>query len=169
MSRFDAAVQATPADCWMNPSPCDGWTAVDVVEHVASAGGGMTAALGGPVPSSFDRIAVTDSWNRVRMALLNTVESADLSTAIPGPVGMMPAEVIIERLMSVDILVHAWDLATAVGIDASLDPAAVRRAYDVMEPMDSIIRAPGVFGPKVAPAEGDDLQTEFLKFLGRAA
>jgi hypothetical protein len=34
--------------------------------------------------------------------------------------------------------------------------------------MDAMIRQPGVFGPKIDPAEGDDLQTEFLKFLGRA-
>jgi hypothetical protein len=34
--------------------------------------------------------------------------------------------------------------------------------------MDAMIRMPGVFGPKIDADEGDDLQTEFLKFLGRA-
>jgi hypothetical protein len=33
--------------------------------------------------------------------------------------------------------------------------------------MDAMIRQPGVFGPKIDTAEGADLQTEFLQFLGR--
>ena len=35
--------------------------------------------------------------------------------------------------------------------------------------MDAMIRQPSVFGPKVEPPNGADVQTEFLCFLGRRA
>ena len=108
------------------------------------------------------------TWPAVRDGLLAAVDSADLTQNLPGPFGPMPAEQIIGRFMSMDILVHTWDLARAVGGDEQLDADAVERAYSGLKPMDAMIRQPGIFGPKIEPAEGDDLQTEFLKFLGRS-
>jgi uncharacterized protein (TIGR03086 family) len=99
--------------------------------------------------------------------MLATLPTADLRAPVPGPVGLMPAEQIIERLVSVDVLVHTWDLARAVGGDESLNEVDVMRAYEVIRPMDDIIRMPGVFGPKLPTPAGAPLQTEFLNFLGR--
>ena len=68
-----------------------------------------------------------------------------------------------------DVLVHTWDLARAVGADEQLDLGSVVHAYEVMKPLDGQIRQPGVFGPKLEPPSGADVQTEFLYFLGRPA
>ena len=57
---------------------------------------------------------------------------------------------------------------TDKGGDETLDADAVAAGYSGLKPMDAMIRQPGVFGPKIEAAEGDDIQTEFLKFLGRA-
>ncbi|CAB4600988.1 unannotated protein [freshwater metagenome] len=79
----------------------------------------------------------------------------------------MPAEQILGRLVATDVLVHTWALARAVGGDETLPVDAVEGAYSGLKPMDAMIRQPGVFGPKVEPPAGADLQTEFLCFLGR--
>jgi hypothetical protein len=76
---------------------------------------------------------------------------------------------IIGRFVCMDVLVHTWDLARTVGADERLDEEMVRQAYDALKPMDAAIRQPGVFGPKLEPPAGADLQTEFLYFLGRRA
>jgi hypothetical protein len=60
-------------------------------------------------------------------------------------------------------------LARTIGADERLDEDSVRRAYEALKPMDSMIRLPNVFGPKLEPPVGADLQTEFLYFLGRRA
>jgi hypothetical protein len=65
-----------------------------------------------------------------------------------------------------DVLVHTWDLARTIGADESLDENAVRSAYEALKPMDAMIRSPKVFGPKLEPPKGADVQTEFLYFLG---
>jgi hypothetical protein len=68
-----------------------------------------------------------------------------------------------------DLLVHTWDLARAVGADEHLDEDSVRDAYETLKPMDAMIRQPKVFGPKLEPPLDADQQREFLYFLGRRA
>ena len=108
------------------------------------------------------------AWAEARDAFTAGITTGDLSTPLPGPFGPMPAEQLIGRLISTDILVHTWDLARATGGDETLDQDACERAYSGLKPMDAMIRQPGVFGPQGRrnPA-GADIQTEFLSFLGR--
>ena len=168
INAFDARVQAAPADSWSNPAPCDNWTATDVVTHVATGMNGVVAGLSGGEPAAVDPSDPVGTWNSARTSMLAALSSADLSTNVSGPFGPMPAEQFIGRFMSTDALVHTWDLARSVGGDEALDQDTVAAAYSGLKPMDAMIRMPGVFGPKIEPAEGDDLQTEFLKFLGRS-
>lgn len=63
----------------------------------------------------------------------------------------------------------ARDVARTVGANERLDEDSVRHAYEALKPMDAMIRQPNVFGPKLEPPPGADLQTEFLYFLGRRA
>ena len=86
-----------------------------------------------------------------------------------GPTGRMSAGEIIGRFVTMDLLVHTWDLARTIGVDEHLDEDSVRRAYEALKPMDAMIRQPNVFGPKLEPPTDADLQTEFLYFLGRQA
>ena len=167
VNAFDARVQAAPADSWSNAAPCEGWTAADVVSHVVGGMNGVVAGLTASAPVEADASDPVGSWNAASAAALATVASADLSQNIAGPFGPQPAEQVIGRLMCTDVLVHTWDLARAVGGDETLDAATVAAAYSGLKPMDAMIRMPGVFGPKIEAAEGDDAQTEFLKFLGR--
>jgi uncharacterized protein (TIGR03086 family) len=98
-----------------------------------------------------------------------TGDPAVLAKEMDGPTGKMALGEIINRFVAMDVLVHTWDLARTVGADEHLDEEAVRQAYEALKPMDAMIRQPGVFGPKLEPPAGADLQTEFLCFLGRRA
>jgi uncharacterized protein (TIGR03086 family) len=169
VAGFDDRVLVTPTDRWASPAPCEGWTATDVVAHVSGNLAGIAAALTGTEAAAFDPDDPVGSWTSAKDRVLAAVETADLATEIPGPFGPMPAEQLIGRLVCTDVMVHTWDLARAVGGDERLNQDDVAQAYSGLKPMDAMIRQPGVFGPKIDPAEGDDLQTEFLKFLGRAA
>jgi uncharacterized protein (TIGR03086 family) len=168
VTDFDARVQAAPVGSWSNASPCEEWTARDVVAHVIGSSRRITAGLTGTeaVELGADDEIVT-AWNSTRDGLMSAVNSADLSTVMPGPFGPMPAEQIIGRLMCTDMLVHTWDLARAVGGDERLNAEAVTGAYSGMKPMDAMIRRPGAFGDKVDAPSGGDEQAEFLSFLGR--
>ena len=168
--QFGTRVEATPDDKWSAPSPCPDWTARDVVAHVVRGQRNVVAGVEGAtaeeVPSDADpKVLWRESMSRL-MAALET-EGA-LEKQVPGgPMGDMPIEFLIGRILASDVLVHTWDLARAVGGDERLDQDAVAHAYEGLKPMDAMLRREGVFGPKVDPPEGADLQTEFLCFLGR--
>lgn len=167
VSDFDARVQAAPSDSWGNVAPCEGWTAVDVVAHVANNCSRLTAALTKSSPAAFDASDVVASWNPIRDGFIAALSSGDLSAPIPGPAGEMPAEQMIGRFVANDILIHTWDLARAVGGDERLDPTAVSGAFSGLKMVADMMRRPGVFGPAVEASPGDDEQTQFLKFVGR--
>jgi uncharacterized protein (TIGR03086 family) len=170
-SRFDAAVGAVTPDQWETQSPCEQWKARDVVAHVvaghrrviADVKGGESSPLGADEDPKL-------AWSEASRTIDEiTGDPEALSREIDGPTGKMPVGEIIGRFVTMDLLVHTWDLARTVGADESLDEDSVRRAYEALKPMDAMIRQPGVFGPKLEPPPAADLQTEFLYFLGRRA
>lgn len=74
---------------------------------------------------------------------------------------------VIERIYTVDIFLHRWDLARATGQDETLDPERCAAMYDGMLPMDEALRASGHYGPRVEVPDDSDPQTKLLAFIGR--
>jgi uncharacterized protein (TIGR03086 family) len=170
-SGFDAAVQAVAPDQWAAQTPCADWTARQIVAHVVENHRGVAAAVRGgeSVPLGADEDP-KQAWSDACRAIRDIAADPDaVAVEMDGPTGTMPAGEIIGRFVTMDVLVHTWDLARTVGADEQLDEDSVRRAYEALKPMDAMIRQPNVFGPKLEPPADADLQTEFLYFLGRRA
>src|SRR3954465_6978583 len=72
--QFTGRVRAIPADAWDNPSPCEGWTARDVVRHLTDWISGFFGAQGVTFPTapSVDD-APAAAWEAVRMTLANAL------------------------------------------------------------------------------------------------
>jgi uncharacterized protein (TIGR03086 family) len=168
---FDRRVRAVPAEKWDAQSPCEGWVARDVVAHVVRNHRSMAAAATG---AEAQEVAADEdpgrSWSEAyaRMRTLSQDRDA-LSRPVSGPGGPVPFEEALGSLVSMDTHIHTWDLARAVGGDERLDPDVVRLAWEMLQPMDAMIRQPGIFGPKLDPPPDADEQTKLLYFLGRRA
>jgi uncharacterized protein (TIGR03086 family) len=156
---------------WSAPSPCEGWTARDVVAHVISSHRAALAEVEdpgseeGPVGNHGD---ITAAWHSASEALNAALaDPSKASRVIANPLGDMPFEALVGRLLCADTVIHTWDLARATGQDERLDAAAVEAAFDLLLPLDGQVRQPGLFGPEIEPPPGADRQTELLCFLGR--
>jgi uncharacterized protein (TIGR03086 family) len=168
---FDRRVRAVPTGKWDAQSPCEEWKARDVVAHVvgnyrsmaAQATGGESEAMG---PDEDPVQAWTNACDHMR-ALVK--DPGTLTKTVDGPTGPTSLEQMVGALVAMDTHIHTWDLARAVGGDERLDGNVVRFAWGMLEPMDEMIRRPGVFGPKLDPPAGADEQTRLLYFLGRRA
>jgi uncharacterized protein (TIGR03086 family) len=170
-SGFDAAVRAVTPGKWEAQSPCEQWRARDVVGHVVEGHRSVIAGVkgGDPKPLGADEDP-RRAWEDATRAIDEITGDPEASAKeIDGPAGRMPAGQIIGQFVSMDLLVHTWDLARAVGTDEHLDGDSVHHAYEALKPMDAMIHQPNFFGPKLEPPPGADLQTEFLYFLGRRA
>lgn len=168
--QFGERVEATPDEAWDRPAPCEGWTARDVLKHVTDSqrrgAWQLSGNEGDPPPASTEdpKALWRESYAAFKEAM---AQPGAMAKQVTGPMGPMPAEMIVGRFLATDVLVHTWDLARAVGGDEKLDADAVSQAYKGLQPMDAMIRQPGVFGAKVEPAADADEQEQFLNFLGR--
>lgn len=170
---FSARVAAVPVGAWENPSPCEGWTARDVVAHMVSNAGWFFGLIGAPAPAG---PSVADdprgAWDAARDALQRALDDpttarSEYDSQAMGGRGTF--EEAVDRFGNFDVLVHTWDLARAAGLDERLDPAEVRRAFEAALAMDEMLRSGGVCGPKIDVAPDADDQTRFLGFVGRRA
>jgi uncharacterized protein (TIGR03086 family) len=168
---FDAVVRQVRSDQWECQSPCEKWQARDVVAHIVLGHRGVIASVrGGESRPLGDSEDPARAWEQASAALREITQDPQvMALEVDGPTGKMPAGEIIGRFVTMDLLVHTWDLARAIGADEQLDEDSVRRSYEILKPMDTMIRQQGVFGQKLDPPAGADLQTEFLYFLGRRA
>ena len=163
-------IAAVPADRWDSVTPCDGWTARDLLDHLVDGPSGMFAMAGlDPIPTGPDRGedplgAFTHVTQAVQAGLEDPVLAA---TAFDLPMGPQTVEGAVGQFLCGDLVVHQWDLARATGQDETLDADEVRGMHAALLPMDGFLRAPGIFGPKIDPPADADEQTAFLCFLGR--
>jgi uncharacterized protein (TIGR03086 family) len=71
------------------------------------------------------------------------------------------------RQLAADHLVHAWDLARALGVDDRLDADAVHTVLDWFGTTEDLYREIGVIGPRVPVPDDADEQTQLLARFGR--
>jgi uncharacterized protein (TIGR03086 family) len=168
---FGAAVKAVSPHQWDAQTPCEQWTARDLLAHVVENHRGVIASVrGGESEPLSAREDPKQAWENASRAIAEiTADPEATAKEMDGPTGKMPAGQIIGQFVTMDVLVHTWDLARTIGADERLDEDSVRSAYEALKPMDAMIRLRNVFGPKLEPPKGADLQTEFLYFLGRRA
>lgn len=175
VSDFSAVVETVPTDKWDAPSPCEGWTARHVIGHVIGGMQVVSAAQTGASTQFDDPLAAAGddpaaSYAAARDLALSSLSDENLAAEVDGPGGgKMPLDQLLGMILANDVLIHTWDLATAVGTDVTLDPQLCESALQSLVPMDAMIRRAGVFGAKVEAPAGADIQTQMLCFTGRDA
>lgn len=166
---FAAAIAAVPPHRWGDPSPCADWDARAVVAHVIGAHGIFEGLVGrelmaGPSVDDDPAAAFATARNQVQ-AELDDPARADVE--FDGMFGRSTFATGVDRFLSLDLVIHRWDLARATGGDEELPADEVARVRKDMEGIGEAMRGPQAFGPEIAPPPGADEQTRLLCFLGR--
>jgi uncharacterized protein (TIGR03086 family) len=169
--QFAARIAAVPPDRWDSPSPCEGWTALDVVRHVVDSQVRFLGLVGrdpGPLPDVADDPA--RAWAAARAGVQADLDDPVRAAAeYDGRFGRGTFAEAVDRFGNVDLVVHGWDLARATGQDDRLDPDDVRHLLDTTSWLGDAQRGPQTFGPALdVPPDADD-QTRLLAHLGRRA
>jgi uncharacterized protein (TIGR03086 family) len=171
-AQFTRRVRDTPADAWDAPSPCEGWTARDVVGHLTEWIPGFFGAQGvpfPPVPSVQDD--PVGAWEVVRSTVAGALADPELAAKpVATPFSTQSLAETVDMIVTGDVFTHTWDLARATGQDDTLDPEQLQVMLAAMGAMpEEALRSDGMFGPALeVPADADD-QTTFLAYVGRRA
>jgi uncharacterized protein (TIGR03086 family) len=165
----------TIAGRWSGPTPCAGWDVRALVRHVVEEESWMPPLLAGSTIAEVgDALAGDLLGDDPLRALLAASASADAAVAADGAMertvhlsfGDVPGR---EYAMQVaaDHLVHAWDLARAVGGDTRLDPAAVVAVRAWFASNEQAYRDAGLIGPRPPMPPDAGPQEELLVMYGR--
>ncbi|MBT1257633.1 TIGR03086 family protein [Rhodococcus erythropolis] len=168
---FTARIDAVPADRWDNASPCEGWTARDVVRHVLDSERDMVKVVGlelAPGPSVDDDPSA--AWAAVRDSMQAILDDPAKSTLeYDGHFGRTNLGATVEGFLCFDLVIHGWDLAAATGTDTTMRDTDVEWVSEIAAGLGESIRMGGVCGPEIQVPDNADKATKLLAFLGRKA
>jgi uncharacterized protein (TIGR03086 family) len=177
LDDFDRVVRMVPASAWSNQSPCEAWTARDVVGHVIAVQGYLQALARG-VPPTLDpygspgALAGDDplaTWQSARESVLAAIDAPGVLDRI---VQTFRAEETLDSQLGwnvVDTLAHTWDVARATGLDDHLDDELVAHAIAQATPMIDSMRHPPFFASEAVVTDDPSPAVQFLAMFGRRA
>jgi uncharacterized protein (TIGR03086 family) len=177
---FEGMVVAVQHDQWGNQSPCEAWSARDVLDHLVSMHSYMVRSVDrelSPAPSVEDD--PVGAFRAARADVEGVLDDPNLASRLcDTPNGQMAVEQQIDEVVSDDLVLHGWDLARATGQDDTMDPEDVERQWSITSAIPAQLmekyRTPGAFGPGVevfgpevkVPADAP-LQDRLLGLIGR--
>jgi uncharacterized protein (TIGR03086 family) len=160
-------------DTMVRATPCPEWDVGAVIAHVVESNLWVAQLL---ETGDFEAIAILEdpvgsdpvaAWERSVDRLARELRRG-LERPVRHPLGVVPAGRLLFFRCS-DTLVHAWDLARALGGEESLNASAVRVCLDVLEPVALLLCATGMYDPPVPVDASEDEQTQLLALVGRRA
>jgi uncharacterized protein (TIGR03086 family) len=177
VAEFDARVRQIGDDQWQAATPDEGWCVRDLVNHLVNENlwappllaGSTIAEVGdrfdgdvlGPDPEAAWTAAATDAVRAVK-------DDGAMDRIVHLSFGDFPGGEYTLQLFA-DHLIHAWDLARAIGADEHLDEELVAACATWFEPVEEAYRGAGVIAAR-PPVPGDaDAQTVLLARFGRRA
>jgi uncharacterized protein (TIGR03086 family) len=172
---FGDVITQVPKDGWAEPSPCQGWSARDVLGHVFTTtelGVGILRgeAVKPPTMDSPGDAAPDDpytAWPEVAANAREAVEHADLTAVIDSPIGKRS---VADGLAfpAIDLYVHGWDLARSAGVRVEIPDDVIAFAQQALAPIaEEKMRSAAVFRNAVPVRPEASASDRFLAWTGR--
>lgn len=167
--RADAVIAAVTPDQLGNPTPCREWTVQDLVDHMVGGPAYLLSALAGtPSAAPPSATSIDDYRLGVGRALAGLREPGALERTCQSPLNFEWTIAQATAGTFMDQLIHTWDLATATGQDATLDPELVAACSAMFLPhMPEMGRQGGLVGPAFAVSPDASPQDQLLAAMGR--
>ena len=175
LSEFTERVRQVRPDQWGNPTPCTDWDVRTLVNHIVTEdrwtvpmfGGATIAEVGDRFDGDLlgaDPIGSAD--DAAKQAEATVAEPGALDRTVHLSFGDTPAEEYVWQLLA-DHLVHAWDLAAAIGADRGLPDDVVRGCAAWFTDREPLYRGSGAIGAAVEVPEDASDQDRLIAAFGR--
>jgi len=165
--KFGAVVDG--AGDWSGDSPCDGWTATDVLDHVVDSQRSFLeqreTEIGGR-PTG----APPEVWRAHQAAIGSVVTDEEfVTTEYDGYFGRTSVADTLANFYGFDMLVHRWDLARALGQDVTYEDAELDRIEQALDGFGDALYSEGVCQPAIDVPDDAPRQVRLLGRMGRRA
>ena len=163
--RF-SAITADVSD-WSATSPCEGWSAADVVDHVVDTQRSFFTTHGaelGDRPSGSPEEIWAAHLSAVRPVVGDDAFMAKVYDGWFGPTTI--GETVI-RFYGLDLVVHGWDVASSQGAPTDFTDADMDAMEVSFEGFGEAMYADGVFAEDLPVPDDAPRQTKLLARMGR--
>ena len=164
-ARFTDVVDA--GGDWTAPSPCEGWTAHDVLDHVLDSQRDFLATRDvdpGPRPAGTPR----DAWHEHLEGMRRLLADDELvGQEYDGYFGRTSIADTMASFYGFDMVVHRWDLGRALGQEVRWSEEEMERLEKAIAGFGDALYSPGVSAPALDVRPDADRQTRILALLGR--
>ena len=169
LGLLTAVVEAVHADSWSAPSPCEGWTARDVIGHMVQTQRELLAGHGVDVGDTPDLEAdPAGAWRQHTHWVLDVLaDEALVGRAYDGHFGPTTIGRTIEQFYVWDMYVHRWDLARAAGVHAELTHSELDLIEQGADSFGEALHMEGICRPSIDVHPDADRATRVLARLGR--
>jgi len=178
LDAFSAVVDQFQPQDWDRPSPCEGWTALDVLGHLGTSIQMGIDVLAGKQPTwpqvarPADLVepgtAPGDYWRSIAARARAALDGADLDLVMDTPMGKRS---VADRLAfpAVDLYVHAWDLGRCAGVPVEVPAGVAEFAHGHIDPIpaEKVRGAKGAFASEVEPPPDATPTEVFIAWTGR--
>ena len=157
-------------------TPCEDWDVRELVAHVIVGSQMGVALLDGATldeakgfwGQTFGDDVIDVCREAISLQLDRIHAVSDWDAVVHHPMGDIPASQLLGFRIG-DLTLHAWDLATALGVDDGIPDDLATVVLESMLPMAAFIGEIGIFGSGPSGTVGEDapLKTRLLDLTGR--
>ena len=142
-------VDATDPQALAGPSPCAGWSGLDVVQHLIDTQRDFLLKAGADLPDPAPTVAAlgpATAWRTHAEGVARQLADDTLAERpYETPFGSTTVGAAFDRFYGFDLLVHRWDIGAAAGVpveltDRELDQ--VEAGHVELDPVDQVVARP---------------------------
>ena len=177
IAEFDARIRQIGDHQWQAPTPDEDWSVRDLVNHLVAEdlwappllAGSTIAEVGDRFEGDVLGAEPKAAWTAASAAAVQAVEAdGAMDRIVHLSFGDFPGREYALQLFA-DHLIHAWDLARAIGADEHLDDELVASCATWFEAMEQAYRSAGAIAGRPPVPGQADAQTMLLACFGRRA
>lgn len=174
-AAFEQRLRLVRVNDWHRPTPCSEWDVRALVNHVIGGNRRYTMLLRGASAESVNLTRTEDHIGTEPVTAFTTTarelaevfgEDSALTRIGHHPIGdRTGAELLAMRVL--DVTVHAWDLASAIDVDDTLDPDAVAYSLTHIAVIETLRENGSFAAPTAAQPIEQSTQSHLLHLAGR--
>ena len=161
---------ADPQDL-ASPSPCQGWSGYDVIQHLIETQRDFLLKTGADMPDPTPHVEVlgaATAWRTHAEAVARQLADDSLAERpYETPFGASTVGSAFDRFYGFDLLVHRWDIGRAAGIETVFSDRELDEIEASIAGFGDQIRSEGICGPAVELPADSSRQDKVLALTGR--
>lgn len=168
-----AVVEAIGPTAWAAPSPCQGWSVRDVLNHLVAEhrwaprllAGESLAQVGDAYDGDVLGVDPVAAWRRAMPLSLLAWAQADPTGQVHSSMGPLGVGEYAHQML-LDLTVHGWDLATGAGVAYRPVPDAIEDGIAYEQPLVQAGQKTAIFAAPTG-SRGPDRLGVLLALTGR--